>query len=457
MESFFSVLYSIIAFVIALGILVFIHELGHFTMARLSGMRVNVFALGMGFRLFGWNKVNGFTFGKLSDELDLQGNCDYRLAAFPIGGYCSIAGMVDESFDTEFTNAEPQPWEYRAKNPFKQAITITGGVIFNVLLAILFFAIILFNRGENVYKTTTLGYVEPNSISEFCGLQAGDKIISINDVVPANWKELAELITIGNLGNNLNIKLNRAGADTILYVNGKELINKMTEESPLGLSPAGLQVVNCVFDGLAKENGIKEGDTLFAVNSEAVYSYTAFTTKLQANKNQNIIISVKNDAGITDKEFVLNDEGTIGVGISSAGEVEIINYNIFQAIKKGTIQTFETFDLIILSIKQIVVGNMSFKNAIGGPVIIAKQAVTSAERGILSFINFVAMLSISLALINILPFPALDGGHLIIIIIEAIIRREIPIKAKLIVQQIGMACLLALMAYVIFNDIMKLM
>jgi regulator of sigma E protease len=460
LDSIISILNSIVAFVIALGILVFIHEFGHFVMARINGMRVNVFALGMGFRLFGWNKVNGFTFGTLPEDLDLQDHCDYRLSLLPIGGYCKIAGIVDESFDIEFSNNELQPWEYRAKKPFQQAMVDLGGVMFNTLLAIILFAIVIFNLGEHTFKTTTLGEVNVNSIGEFCGFEAGDSIISINNIAPTNWNELIEAMTIGNLGDNLNVKLNRNGNDTFLYVNGKELISKITSEIPLGLEPSELKVVvNCVFEnGLAIENDIKPQDTIIAVNSELVCSRTALISILQANKNQNITLTTKNDAGITEKELMLNNDGTLGIGVSSVytGEMITIDYNIFQSIRQGTIQTFKSFELIILSIKQIIIGNMSFKSAIGGPVMIAKQAATSAEKGILSFINFTAMLSVSLALINILPFPALDGGHLIIIIIEAIIRREIPIKVKLVVQQIGIGCLMLLMAYVIFNDILKL-
>ena len=459
MDTIISISQSIIAFIVALGILILVHELGHFVMARINGMRVNVFALGMGFRLFGWNKISGFTFGSLPDDLDLQGHCDYRLSAFPIGGYCQTAGMIDESFDAEFAKTEPQPWEFRSKNSLQQAMVISGGVIFNALFAIILFSIVIFNVGERTLKTTTLGGVDSNSIGEFCGFRSGDKIISVNDINPINWNELIESVTIGNIGNNLNIKLKRNGNDTILNVNGKDLINKITSELPLGLEPAGEYiVVNFVLeDGLAAKNGIKENDTIVAVNSEHIYSHSGLVSKLQANKNENIIVSIKTDKGTTEKEFLLNETGTLGISVAPVADVDVINYNIFQSIWKGTIQTVETFELIVLSIKQIIVGNMSFKNAIGGPVMIAKQAATFAEKGILSFINFTAMLSVSLALINILPIPALDGGHLIIIIIEAIVRREIPIKAKLLIQQIGMVCLLALMAYAIFNDILRLM
>lgn len=460
METILSTLYSVIYFVIVLGILVFVHEFGHFLMARLSGMRVNTFALGMGFRLFGWNKISGFTFGKLPNEMELGPFCDYRISAFPIGGYCQIEGMVDESFDTEFANKEPQPWEFRAKNPFKKAITISGGVLFNILLAIVFFSIVIFNTGETIYQTTTIGSVSSNSIGSLMHLQSGDKVLSINDVVPQHWTATLQALSVDNLGQNLNIKIERNGKDTMLFTDGKSTTTALANEMPLGLEPEGIRtiVTEVLENGLAKSAGIVKGDTIFSVNEQPITSSQALITTLQAHKNQNVTIGVKNATGSSETHIQLDESGTIGVQITSGftGKVTTNYYGFFTSIWKGTQQTFETFGLIISSVKQIIVGNLEFKKAIGGPVMIAKQAAASAEYGFFTFLTFTAMLSVSLALINILPFPALDGGHLLIIIIEAVVRKEIPVKIKMKIQQAGMAVLLLLMLYVVYNDIVKI-
>jgi len=456
METIFSILY----FIIVIGILVFVHEFGHFLMARLSGMRVEAFSLGMGFRLFGWNKKTGFTFGNLPENLELEGDTDYRIAAFPIGGYCKISGMVDESFDTEFAGKEPQEWEFRAKNPFKKALVISGGVIFNMLLAIGIFSFLIFQNGEYVYNTNKIGYVVENSIAKNIGLQAGDEVISINKQKPTDWSNLRQLLTVDNIGNDLNIIVKRNNEEKSLFFDEKDLVNVLSAQLPIGLQPVDMKtvIVNVLQNGLAIENGISENDTIVAVNFEPVISQEDFISKLKSHKNENITLTLSNENGISEKNFTLNDEGTIGVQISSVftGETTLIKYNIFQAIIKGSVNTFEMFGSIIVSIKQIFIGNLEFKQAIGGPIMIAQQATQFAERGLYSFLTFTAMLSISLALLNILPFPALDGGHLLIIIIEAIIRREIPIKAKLVVQQIGLFVLIGLMIYVIFNDFQKL-
>lgn len=457
METILSILY----FIIVLGILVFVHELGHFLMARFGGMRVETFALGMGFRLFGWNKKMGFTFGNLPEDIELEDNTDYRIAAFPIGGYCKISGVVDESFDTEFAGQEPKEWEFRSKGPFKKALAISGGVLFNVLLAIGIFSFLIFQNGEYVYNTNKIGYVSENSIAKNIGLQSGDEIISINKQKPTDWSNVLQLLTADNIGNDLNIVVKRNKKEKSFFVDGKDLINDLSSQLPIGLQPVGVKtvIVSVLQNGLAIENGISENDTIIAVNSELVASQEDFISKLKSHKNEHISLTLSNNNGISEKNFTLNEEGTLGVQISSVftGKTTLIEYNVFQAVAKGTVNTFEILGSIISSIKQIFIGNLEFKQAVGGPIMIAKQASLFAERGLYSFLTFTAMLSISLALLNILPFPALDGGHLIIIIIEAIIQREIPVKTKLIIQQVGLFILVGLMAYVIFNDFQKLL
>jgi regulator of sigma E protease len=142
----------IIYFAITIGILVFVHEFGHFAAAKLTGMRAEVFAIGFGKRLFGWNRLSGFSFGELPKDFDGQGNTDYRLCLLPLGGYVKISGMVDESFDTEFADKEPQPYEFRAKSTWRKIIVITAGVIMNLLLSLIIFWCELFPGQAGYYN-----------------------------------------------------------------------------------------------------------------------------------------------------------------------------------------------------------------------------------------------------------------------------------------------------------------
>ncbi len=153
---------NLVSFIIVIGVLVFVHELGHFLAALWTGMRADVFALGMGPRVLGWNKINGFSFGKLSEDVQSQlgVHTDYRLCAFPIGGYVKILGMVDESMDNDFVSKEPQPYEFRSKGALARAFVLSAGVIMNLLLALVFFWTILVGYGREDVATTTIGVPE---------------------------------------------------------------------------------------------------------------------------------------------------------------------------------------------------------------------------------------------------------------------------------------------------------
>ena len=170
-------MWYVIYFAITIGILVFVHEFGHFAAAKLCGMRADIFAIGFGKRLFGWNKLTGFTFGELPKDFDGQGNTDYRLSLLPLGGYVKIAGMVDESFDTKFANEIPQPYEFRARPVWQKVIVISAGVAMNLLLAWAIFWGANFFQGKQITKTTSIAYVEPNSAADSSGFKSSDQII----------------------------------------------------------------------------------------------------------------------------------------------------------------------------------------------------------------------------------------------------------------------------------------
>src|ERR1035437_2448874 len=174
-----SVLRALLFFVIVIFVLVTFHEFGHFIAGRIFGMRVPVFSVGMGRRIFGFNKVNGFTFGPLDPEAEirLENNTDYRLSMLPIGGYAKIEGMIDETQNEELPE-EMQPWEFRAKPWWQKSIVISAGVIMNVLLALTIFSSRNYFYGDSTVATTTIGYVTHGSVSEFDGIQAGDRIVS---------------------------------------------------------------------------------------------------------------------------------------------------------------------------------------------------------------------------------------------------------------------------------------
>ncbi len=454
-----EVLNSLFYFIIVIGILVFIHELGHFLAARSCGIRTDIFSFGMGPRLFGYNKVHGFTFGKLKDW-EGNGYCDYRICIFPVGGYVKVNGMVDESMDTTALSAEPQEYEFRSKNMLQKIFVLSAGVLMNFLLAIGIFTFITMSQGKIIWKTTTIGYIDKNTIADRIGLKSGDQIIQINGKSISTWDELTEMLMISELGEEKNLTVSRNGTEMRFKADGKTLLKTMTGQQTLGIVPENAYVyVKGVESGKpADKIGLTTGDTIISINNEKIGAFTRLTVLLNQYKNQKILLSWKRGNNLLKDSINPDNNGKLGFypDVVFAGKREKLSFGFFQSVSEGFKQTYKFSTVFVKSVQQIFKGNISAKESLGGPIMIAKSAGLSAKLGLEVFLNFMAMLSITLAIINILPFPALDGGHIIITIIESIIRREIPLKGKIVIQNIGMFLLLGLMAYAFYNDIMRL-
>ena len=448
----------IIYFAITIGILVFIHEFGHFAAAKLSGMRADVFAIGFGKRLFGYNKKSGFSFGELPKDFDGDGHTDYRLSLLPLGGYVKIAGMVDESMDTSFAEKEPQPYEFRAKPLWAKVFVITAGVFMNLMLAWIIFWGANFFQGKPITPTTTLAYVEDGSPASLAGFVTGDKIISVNGKKVYNWEDLRAEIFINTLGENIYVNVLRAGAEQKLLVQRKLIPDDETQAMfliPEGVKPAIGEVVK---DSPAEKSGIKAGDILLAINDESLYSSQQATNIISSNKDQELKITIERNK---EKKHVFVTPGSdakIGVLIGTVfmGETQMKTYGAFESVYYGWKDIEKMTALTFSMIGKVFTGDVEFKKAFGGPIKIAQIAAKSADSGISSFLYFLALLSLSLAILNIMPFPVLDGGHLVMILIESAIKREIPIKIKMAIQNTGLVLLLLLMAFIIYNDILSL-
>lgn len=455
MEFFNSLFY----FIIVLGVLVFIHELGHFLAARLSGMRAEIFSIGMGKRLFGWNKITGFSTGNLPKDWDGGDHTDYRLSLLPIGGYVKISGMIDEGMDNDLTETEPQPYEFRSKGALKKAFVLSAGVIMNFLLAVAIFSWLTYSNGETNLKTNEIGYVAENSLASEVGLKSGDRVLSINNNNINNWSDLIDNLMINDLGSDKNVKVLRNQSEVSLTASNKRLLETLSNKENIGISPKGNKVVLSEILTLepAGEAGLAVGDTILNAAGQDIYSVKQFINIVTTHKNQTFKINLKRSNKLKEVQITPNENGKIGAGLYeiSTGEFETISFGLGESLVLGFNKTIDYIDLIITSISQIFKGNIAFENAVGGPIMIAKQSAESAERGIDTFLVFMAALSLSLALLNILPIPALDGGHLLIVLIEAIYRKELPIKLKMAIQNIGMLILLTLMVIVVVFDVLR--
>ncbi len=449
----------ILYFIITIGILVFVHEFGHFAAAKLSKMRVDVFAIGFGQRLFGWNKLTGFTFGNLPKDFDGQGNTDYRLSLLPLGGYVKIAGMVDESFDTKFANTEPKPYEFRAKKTLPKLFVITAGVLMNLTLTIMIFWGINFFHGKEVPKSVTVAKIDHGSVGEKAGFQTYDKILSVNGVAVNDWNEVYENIVLNNQSRDVSVKVERNGTEKNISLSNKFITENSQKGFFLFPYPTTQPFIKEVMKNSPAEDAkMKAGDTILSINEININDGEQINEIVTSNKETNLPVVLLRGKDTVRTSVKPGEDGMIGISHSVAytGEIEYRTYSFFgsasHAFADATQYTVLTFSML----KNVLTGKIAFKQAFGGPIKIAQFAVKSADTGIISFLLFLAMLSLSLAIINILPFPVLDGGHFVILLLEGIFKRELPIKIKMVIQNIGFALLLLLMAFIIYNDVISL-
>lgn len=456
-----EILSTFIYFIIVIVILVVFHELGHFIAAKISKIRVDAFAIGMGPRLIGYNKVNGASFGNLPKDFDLNGYCDYRICLFPIGGYVKIAGMIDESMDTSFINSPPKEYEFRSKGTLTKLLVISGGVIMNVILAVLLFALISYSEGKIIWKTTKIGFVQENSLAHQIGLAEGDEVLEINSKKIDNWNDLIQKLSLDKFGSTKEIKILRKSQEITLKIDGEKIVRAVANGNvSFGISPVGFKIFVRDVETLAPAGklGLRSGDTIIAINNQEINAFEKLTYILSQNKSKPVLLTWKRGNNIYNDSLVPTSEGKLGFypGFHFSGNVDTISYSLLGALAQGVNETWRTTNLFVASIAQIFKGTISAKESVGGPIMIAKGAAQQAKLGLIFFFNFIALLSISLAIINILPVPALDGGHFVLILIEGIIRRELPLKTKIIIQNIGISILVLLMAFVIFNDVSRI-
>ncbi|ACD89190.1 MAG: RIP metalloprotease RseP [Chlorobium limicola] len=443
-------------FIVAIFILVTVHELGHFLTAKLFGMRVDKFYIGFDFfNLRLWKKKIGET--------------EYGIGVFPLGGYVKIAGMVDESLDTTYQSSEPEPWEFRAKPVWQRLIVLAGGVGMNIVLAAAIFTGVTLMFGESRTTVNNPAYIEKGSVFAVMGMQTGDRIAAVNGKEVASWEEALDPASFTASSLNYTVLRDEKRLTLAAPANILSLLN---ENKPLGIRPLMPPVIDDVLaNDPAAKAGIKPGALITAINGKPVSDWTEVVSVISAHAGKPIAITWKYLEPVPGKatdpaailasgtpvvtEVVPTAAGKIGIALRQTLETERISLNVFESIGSGTSQTWKMSVMTVQGFARIFTGQEDFRKSLGGPVKIAKIAGRSAEQGPISFLYFLAVLSISLAIINILPIPALDGGQFVMNAIEGIIGRELPFEVKMRIQQIGMALLLTLFVYILLNDIIN--
>jgi regulator of sigma E protease len=446
MEAIFSIFQTILIFVAAIFVLVLVHELGHFLAAKFFGMRVERFSIGFPPRLFGIKK----------------GDTDYCISALPLGGYVKISGMVDESMDDEFTKSEPKDYEYRSKPVWQRMIVITAGVIFNMLLAYVIFAVITFSHGVNQIPAENIKglYIPENSTAERVGFETGDRIVAVNDK-EIEYIRRGQFFSMADItSSSLSFTVERHGELITIRPPDDFLDHLARNPEFIELQNALPSKVGAVSDGSpADRAGLNPGDEIVAIDGEQVGFWLQMVNKIQTGGDE-MTFTINRNGDVMDVAIAPDPERRIiGIAIVDPHEYfgfETIRFGVFASIREGVSQAHDTLMGIINGFRQLLTGSISIRENLGGPVAIASVTADVTERGgALGFWSFTAFLSITLALMNILPIPMLDGGHLMFLIYEAVTRREPSVKIRMALQQIGFILLISLMIFVTFNDILR--
>ncbi|WP_026899153.1 RIP metalloprotease RseP [Daejeonella oryzae] len=426
---------------LGLSILIILHEAGHFFAARAFGIKVEKFYLffdAWGFKLFSFNYKG----------------CEYGIGWLPLGGYVKIAGMIDESMDTDQLAGPAQPWEFRSKPAWQRLIVMLGGVTVNIVLGIFIFWMLTLKFGETFTPNDKLEYgIAPGIIGRNIGLQAGDNITAVNGKKIVRFEEL---ISSKVLFGNTELTVNRGGKTKMITVPG-DIIEELSDYGiNQFISPRAIigKVSAIAPASNAEKAGIQVGDSILAVNAKPVKFFDEFQTEVQAQSGKSVALSVlRNNQPIALNSRV-TDEGTLGVVIPQLGVPhENQQYGFLAALPVGASKAWGSFMDNAKGLGKVVSGEVKANKAFTGPIGIATMFGKTVDW--VKFWSLVGLLSMALALMNLLPIPALDGGHAVFLLIEMVKGKPLSDKFMERAQMVGFVILITLMVFVFGNDIIK--
>jgi regulator of sigma E protease len=436
-----DVLVMIGQLLLGLSILIVLHEFGHFWAARAFGIKVEKFYLffdAWGVKLF---------------SINYKG-CEYGIGWLPLGGYVKIAGMIDESMDTDQMAGEPQPWEFRSKPAWQRLIVMLGGVTINVILGILIFWMLTFKYGETYVPMKEVRYgISPGIVGQAMGLEAGDKVVAVNGVELQKFNELTSSDVL--LGNAV-ITVIRDGQEKEIAVPA-DILNTVADHGIQEfVSPRIKYAVDSVIAGSnANKAGILKGDLINAINGQETMFFDQLQTVLKDNKNKEVTASILRRGENITVPIQVTAEGTIGFApILEDIKLETQEYGFFESLPVGASKAWGSLIDNAKGLGKVVKGEVKANKAFSGPVEIARKLYGGTWDWV-KFWSITGLLSMALALMNLLPIPALDGGHAVFLIIEMIKGKPLSDKFMERAQMVGFVLLATLMVFVLGNDIFK--
>ena len=427
---------TILAFVFVLGVLIFVHELGHFVMARRVGVRVLKFSLGFGPRLVGFKR----------------GDTEYVISAVPLGGYVKMAGENPD--DRERSGRDD---EFLSKTKWQRFQILIMGPLMNLILAVVVTAAVLMTGAEIPAfqsKPPVIGQVTPDTPAAKAGIQPGDLVLSVAGREVPTWEQF--LIAIAT----------RASRETELVIlrDGKELPVRVTPEpqtryevGDIGVLPNSHPHVGSILPGSPAERaGLKTGDVILKVDGTPINAPPQLIEQISKKANIKISLTIVRDGAEQDVAVIPELNGNVGrIGINISEDVVRIKPGPVEAVRMSLKRNYDSASLIFMTIGQLIKRETSTRQLMG-PLAIAQLSGESAEQGWASLFALMASISLNLGLLNLLPIPVLDGGHIFIMALEGLARRDFSIKVKEKMFLAGFAVLLMLMVTVIYNDLTRI-
>lgn len=436
-----DIIIRIIQVILALSLLVLVHEFGHFIFARLFKIRVEKFYLFFPPAIFKYKP-------KKSDT-------EFGIGMIPLGGFCKISGMIDESMDKEAMKQPPQPWEFRTKPAWQRLFVMAGGVLMNIILGIVLYTAILFTWGEEYIKTEDAVYgIEVNNLSEEIGFRSGDKIIAYNKgAVPENFANLqVELVR-----NDISFVTVVRGCDTLDIEIDPAYIPAMLNSPGMFLLRTPIAVGGVPDTSINFSSGLQKGDKILKVGESCAMFYKDLQNSLLPYADSTAVMTVKRESEELLFPINVNKDGKAEIFLQtdlSAINITQHNYSFLEAIPAGIEKTFETLGNYIKELGLIFSPKTEAYKSVGSFIAIGSIFPKSWNWEL--FWNITALLSVMLAVMNLLPIPALDGGHILFTLFEMITGRKPSVRFMEIAQIIGMIFLFLLMFFAFGNDIMRL-
>ena len=464
MGSLLNIVYYVVPFIILLGVLVFVHEFGHFIVARMLKVKVVAFSIGFGKEL--WSRID-------------QYGTRWKLSAIPLGGYCQFLGDADASsstVDSTLTNLseEDQKAAFPLQPAWKKIAIVVAGPMFNYLFALLLFWALFFCFGRMVYPSI-VGAVMQGEAADTAGILVGDHIISINGHNTPDFQSLSNEVSLSEddevevaLERPLqvsvlpeDIDLNGISTGKILGVSSFE--NKFDKNTQEKISAPAI-VAGVIPGSAAEKAGLQIGDAIDEVNDTPIENFEALQAYVRAHADEMLTLKLRRPLilKVTLRDTQYEDETGRKIkqrmlGIQSTPELTIAEKMSFgEAFMAGVQETYDLTATTLRGLGQMITGKRGGKD-VGGIIRIAEMSGDiSKSGGLLSFIYFMALLSVNLGLINLLPIPVLDGGSLVIFMVELITRRELTDKVRDAIFKVGMVIILAVMVLATWNDIVHL-